>query len=103
MYAVIRTGGKQYKVAPGETLNIEKIIGGQGDMLDLNEVLLVDDGKSVKVGRPLVAGAVVKCEIVEQGRGPKLIIFKKTRRQGHQKKKGHRQSLTKVVVKEIVC
>ncbi len=103
MYAVIRTGGKQYKVAPGEIINIEKITGDQGDTFDLNEVLLVDDGSNVTIGRPLVAGAMVKCEIVDQHRGPKLIIFKKTRRQGRQKKKGHRQSLTKVVVKEIVC
>ena len=101
MYAVIRTGGKQYTVSPGDVVAIEKIPGEQGDKVNMTDVLLVDDGKEVKVGRPLVAGAAVTLEIVQQAKGPKLIIFKKTRRQGHQKKKGHRQQLTKVLVKEI--
>ncbi len=102
MYAVIRTGGKQYTVSPGDVVAIEKIPGEQGDKVNMTDVLLVDDGKEVKVGRPLVAGAAVTLEIVQQeAKGPKLIIFKKTRRQGHQKKKGHRQHLTKVLVKEI--
>ena len=101
MYAVIRTGGKQYTVSPGDVVAIEKIAGEQGDKVSVNDVLLVDDGNEVKIGRPLVAGATVTLEIVQQAKGPKLIIFKKTRRQGRQKKKGHRQALTRVLVKEI--
>jgi large subunit ribosomal protein L21 len=101
MYAVVRTGGKQYRVQSGSVLEVEKLPGEVGDNIQLSEVLMVADGEKVTVGRPLVDGALVSGEIVAQGRGPKLLVFKKKRRQGYQKTQGHRQSLTKIQVKDI--
>ncbi|MCC6220431.1 MAG: 50S ribosomal protein L21 [Deltaproteobacteria bacterium] len=103
MFAVIRTGGKQYRVEPDSIINIEKIKGEVGDDLMLSEVLLVDNGAEVKVGQPLVEGAAVNIVIMRHGRAKKLIAFKKIRRHGKQVKKGHRQSFTQVRVKNIVC
>ena len=101
MYAVIRTGGKQYKVAPEDVLQIEKIEGAAGDKVTFSDVLMVAGEGSPRVGSPLVAGASVSAEVVEQGRGPKIIIFKKKRRQNYRRKKGHRQDLTTVKIVEI--
>ena len=103
MFAVVRTGGKQYRVEPGVLLNIEKIPGETGDIVELSDVLLLSDGAEVLVGQPKVSGAKVVIEVVRQSKGPKLTIFKKIRRKGHQLKKGHRQSLTRVRIKEIVA
>lgn len=101
MFAVIKTGGKQYRVEPGSVISIEKIAGEVGDKIELNEVLLLNDGAEIKVGRPLVSGATVSLEIVNQTKGPKLKIFKKIRRHGKQLRKGHRQELTQVKVAAI--
>jgi large subunit ribosomal protein L21 len=101
MYAVIRTGGKQYKVAPEDVLQIEKIDGAAGDAVQFSDVLMIGGEGEPAVGAPLVAGAAVSAEVVEQGRGPKVIIFKKRRRQNYRRKKGHRQDLTTVRILEI--
>ncbi|MGC2600848.1 MAG: 50S ribosomal protein L21 [Rhodomicrobium sp.] len=101
MYAVIRTGGKQYKVAPQDVLQIEKIEGAAGEAVQFPNVLMVAGDGEPSVGAPLVSGAVVAAEVVEQGRGPKIIIFKKRRRQNYRRKRGHRQDLTTVRILEI--
>ncbi len=102
MYAVIRTGGKQYKVAPQDVLQIEKIEGAAGDAVSFSDVLMVAGETGPQFGTPLVSGAQVSAEVVEQGRGPKVIIFKKKRRQNYRRKRGHRQELTTVRILEIV-
>jgi large subunit ribosomal protein L21 len=101
MYAVIRTGGKQYKVAPEDVLQIEKIEAAAGDSVQFPEVLMVGGEGEAVVGAPLVAGAAVSAEVVEQGKGAKIIIFKKRRRQNYRRKNGHRQLLTTVRILEI--
>jgi large subunit ribosomal protein L21 len=100
MYAVIRTGGKQYRVAKDDVLVVEKVVGQVGDKLDLSDVLLLG-GDKVTTGTPLVSGASVSVEIVEQGRGPKVIAFKKKRRKNTHRKRGHRQPFTKLKVTGI--
>jgi large subunit ribosomal protein L21 len=102
MYAVIRTGGKQYRVAPNDILEIEKVPGAVGETIELSDVLLVGDEGEVKVGAPLVEGAAVAAEVIEQGRSDKIIVFKKKRRQNYRRKKGHRQELTIVRIVEIM-
>jgi large subunit ribosomal protein L21 len=102
MYAVIRTGGKQYKVAPDDTLQVEKIEGEAGDTVAFADVLMIGGEGEPKIGAPTVPGAQVSAEVVEQGRGPKIIIFKKKRRQNYRRKKGHRQDLTTVRILEIL-
>ena len=102
MYAVIKTGGKQYKVSEGDVLNFEKIEGDKGDTVSFNEVLLVSKDEDVRVGTPFVEGAKVVGEIISQIRGPKIIVFKMKRRKGYSKKTGHRQDLTNLKIKEIV-
>jgi large subunit ribosomal protein L21 len=94
MFAVIRTGGKQYKVAAGDVIKVEKLPVEAGSSIDLSEVLMVTDGGTSTVGTPLVAGATVQAQVVAQDRGPKLIIFKKKRRQNYRRKRGHRQDIT---------
>lgn len=101
MYAIIRTGGKQYQVAAGERLRVEKLAGEVGDTVELDDVLLVANGETVKIGQPTVAGAKVTAQILEQGKGKKVVIFKKKRRKGYQLKKGHRQLYTALEIKEI--
>lgn len=102
MYAVVKTGGKQYRVAKDDVLKIERLPGDEGDIITLEEVLMLGDGAAVTVGAPLVAGASVAAEIVEQARGPKIVIFKKRRRQNYRRKKGHRQLLTIVKITDIL-
>lgn len=102
MFAVIKTGGKQYRVAPDDVLKIEKLAGEAGDMVEFNDVLMVGEGKSTTVGAPLVDGALVTAEVVEQGRARKIIAFKKRRRQNSRRKIGHRQHLTTVKISEIL-
>jgi large subunit ribosomal protein L21 len=99
MYAVIKTGGKQYRVNEGDVLRVEKLDGDVGGKISL-EVLMLGGGESVKVGRPLVAGAMVEAEITGQGRHPKVIHFHK-RKEGYTYKRGHRQPFTELTIKAI--
>ena len=101
MFAVIKTGGKQYRVATDDVLSIEKLDGEAGAQIEFTEVLMIG-GDSVKIGAPLVAGAKVTAELVKQTRGPKLIAFKKRRRKNSRRKKGHRQDLTMVRITNII-
>lgn len=100
MFAVIRTGGKQYKVAKDDVLTIEKVAGEVGGALKLGEVLMLG-GKTAKTGTPLVVGASVTAEIVAQGKGEKVIAFKKKRRKNTHRKRGHRQPFTKIKITGI--
>ena len=102
MYAVIQTGGKQYTVRLGGKLDVEKLDGEAGSEVELTDVLLVADGDAVTVGAPTVSGAKVVAEIVEHGRGKKIIVFKYKPKVRFRKKTGHRQSYTRLAVKEIV-
>jgi large subunit ribosomal protein L21 len=102
MYAVIRTGGKQYKVAKDSVLKIETLAGDVGSKLTIGDVLLVG-GDTPKVGAPLVSGASVECEILEHGQGEKVVAFKKKRRKNTHRKRGHRQHFTKVKVLGITA
>jgi large subunit ribosomal protein L21 len=101
MYAVIKTGGKQYRVSQGERLRVEKLAGNVGDTVTLGEVLLVGAGDGVKVGAPLVSGAKVEAKIVAQDRSPKVIIFKFRRRKNYRRKTGHRQPFTALEITGI--
>jgi large subunit ribosomal protein L21 len=101
MYAVIKTGGKQYRVVPGEKLKIEQIPADVGAEITLDEVLLVGEGESVQIGSPMVAGAQVKATVLAQGRHPKIKIFKMRRRKHYQKHQGHRQNFTEIRIDGI--
>jgi large subunit ribosomal protein L21 len=101
MYAIIRTGGKQYQVSTGERLRVEKIDGNVGDSVELSEVLMVGDGEDVKIGLPTLEGAKVIARIVEQGKARKVLVFKKKRRKGYRVKRGHRQLFTALEIGEI--
>ncbi|MCX7634292.1 MAG: 50S ribosomal protein L21 [Syntrophales bacterium] len=100
-YAVIKTGGKQHRVSPGDTIAVEKIGGTKGEAVVFDEVLMVAAGDDVRIGTPTVAGARVVGEIAAQVKGPKIVVFKMKRRKGYHKKTGHRQHLTRVKVREI--
>jgi large subunit ribosomal protein L21 len=101
MYAVIKTGGKQYVVNEGDTLKVEKLSGEVGSKVQISDVLAVGEGEALKVGTPTVEGAVVTAEILEQDKHKKIIVFKKKRRKGYTKKQGHRQSFTNIKVESI--
>ena len=101
MYAVIRTGGKQYKVAENDILAIERLDGEKDGALKFSDVLALHDGQDLKLGAPFVDGASVTADIVEQSRGAKIIVFKKKRRQGYRRKKGHRQLETVIRITGI--
>ena len=103
MYAIIESGGKQYRAEPGRMLKLEKLDGEKGSQIELTKVLLVADGDTVKVGSPTVDGAKVVSEIVRQGRGPKISVFKFKRRKKYRRHIGHRQALTTGRVKEIIA
>lgn len=102
MYAVIRTGGKQYRVAADEVIRIEKLPGEAGDQVVFEDVLLVGNGEDATIGAPTVAGASVAGEVVEQARARKIIVFKKKRRKNYRRTQGHRQHLTVVRITEIL-
>ncbi|MGE0766992.1 MAG: 50S ribosomal protein L21 [Hyphomicrobiaceae bacterium] len=102
MYAVIKTGGKQYRVATNDTLIIEKLAGDPGSKVEFAEVLMVGGGDAPKFGKPLIDGAKVLAEVVEHGRAKKVIAFKKRRRKNSRRKRGHRQHQTTVRITEIV-
>src|SRR6516162_9422097 len=101
MFAVIRTGGKQYRVAKDDVISVEKLAGEPGATVELGEVLMIGDGAEVAAGTPLLAGASVAATVVEQTRAPKIIIFKKQRRKNYRRKKGHRQQQTVLQIAEI--
>ncbi len=103
MHAVIKTGGKQYRVAEGDVLEIERLVAEPGQTLTFEDVLAVGDGADLQVGAPTVAGARVEVEVLEQTRGDKIIIFKKKRRQNYRRRTGHRQNLTVVRVTGIAA
>jgi large subunit ribosomal protein L21 len=100
-YAVIRTGGKQYRVEPGTLLRIEKLSGEVGSPVEFPEVLLRADDDAVRVGTPTVEGAVVRATVVEQGRAKKILVYKKKRRKNYRRRRGHRQYVTTVRVTAI--
>ncbi len=102
MYAVIKTGGKQYRGAANDKILIEKLEGSAGDQVTFEHVLMVGNGASIDIGAPFVAGATVVGEIEKQARGPHIIIFKKRRRKHYRRRNGHRQDLTSVVISEIL-
>lgn len=101
MYAVVETGGRQYRVSPGDTIDVEKLNGDVGERVTLPNVLMVADGDDISIGAPRLDGARVEAEIVAQKRGKKLIIFKHKRRKGYRRKQGHRQWLTALRVTDI--
>ena len=101
MYAVIKTGGKQYRVTPGEKLKIEQIPADIGAEIVLDHILLVADGDNLKMGRPLVTGASVQAKVLAQGRHDKVRIFKLRRRKHYQKHQGHRQNYTEIEITGI--
>jgi large subunit ribosomal protein L21 len=103
MYAVIKTGGKQYRVSAGQKLKVEQIPADVGAEVTLDQVLMVGEGESVKVGAPLVAGASVKCTVVSHGRHDKVKIFKMRRRKHYQKHQGHRQNYTELRIDSIAA
>jgi large subunit ribosomal protein L21 len=102
MFAVIKTGGKQYRVAAGDTITVEKLKGEPGEVVAFEQVLMLVDGTTTEVGVPAVAGATVAAELVEQTRGAKVIAFKKRRRKNSRRKRGHRQDLTVVRITDIL-
>ena len=101
MYAVVTTGGRQYRVSPGDTIDVEKLTGAVGETVTVTSVQLVGQGAEVMVGAPAVAGVRVEAQIIAQKRGKKIIIFKHRRRKGYRRKQGHRQSLTSLRVTGI--
>jgi len=102
MYAVIKTGGKQYKVAPGEKLKVEQIPADVGAQIVLDQVLMVGDGESVRLGQPTLTGATVQATVVAHGRGDKIQIFKMRRRKNYHRNQGHRQGFTELQIDGIV-
>ncbi|MFZ1982113.1 MAG: 50S ribosomal protein L21 [Smithella sp.] len=101
MYAIIKTGAKQHRVAEGDVLSVEKLDGNKGDEVVFNEVLMLSNDNEVKIGKPFVDGAKVVGQIIAQKKGPKLIVYHMKRRKGFHKKTGHRQSLTSMKITKI--
>jgi large subunit ribosomal protein L21 len=101
MYAVIQTGGKQYRVAEGETLRVEKLAANPGDKLSFSPLLFADDGGNVQIGKPNVSGIQVEAEVLQDGLGKKIIIFKYKRRKSYRRKTGHRQPFTALKIVSI--
>ncbi|MDA8163079.1 MAG: 50S ribosomal protein L21 [Desulfobacteraceae bacterium] len=101
MYAIIKTGGKQYKVSAGEALRVERLNHEIGAEVEITDVLMVVNGADIKIGAPVVTGAAVRASVVEHGLGKKILMMKKKRRKGYKLKKGHRQPYTTLEIKEI--
>jgi large subunit ribosomal protein L21 len=101
MYAIVATGGKQYKVQEGDVLRVEKLTGAVGDEVAFDQVLLVGAGEEVRIGQPVVEGALVKGTIVQQGKNKKILVFKYKRRKRYRRKQGHRQPFTAVKIDAI--
>lgn len=102
MYAVIETGGKQYRVQEGDTIFIEKVAGNEGEDYSFDKVLLISNDEDIKVGKPYVEGVSVNGTILEQGKGKKIVVFKFKRKKDYRKKQGHRQPYTKVKIEKII-
>jgi large subunit ribosomal protein L21 len=100
-YAIIKTGGKQFRAEPGKTLRVPTMLGDAGTAVEFNEVLLGSDGKTAKVGVPMLKGAKVTAEIVKHGLGEKIVVFKFRRRKNYAKKQGHRQGFTEIRINDI--
>lgn len=103
MYAVVKTGGKQYRVTPGDSIEVEKLPHEVGEQVELDQVLLVVDGSGAEIGRPLVEGARVKATVTRQAKGRKVIIFKYSAHRRYRRKRGHRQTFTRLRIDEIVA
>ena len=103
MYAIIETGSKQYRVSEGDVIKVEKLKGNVGDAVEINDVLLIKKENETKVGNPMISNAKVVGEIVETGKGKKVIIFKFKRRKNYRRKRGHRQPYTTLKINQIVC
>ena len=103
MIAVVKTGGKQYKISEGDVIEVEKLDGNVGDTISLDKVLICGEGDSIKVGTPYLNGCTIACEVTEQFRGKKIIVFKKHRRKNYRRKNGHRQSLTRLKITGITA
>lgn len=101
MYAIIQTGGKQYRVQEGDTLFVEKLDVAEGDLLAIEDVLAVSNGDNLTIGEPLVEGAKVEAKVLEQGKAKKIIVFKYKRKKNYRKKQGHRQPYTKLLIEKI--
>ena len=101
MYAVVQTGGKQYRLGVGDNVRVEKLAGELGEVVELPQVLVIGDGEKVSIGDPVIAGASVKAEIVNHGRDKKIRVFKMKRRKKYRRTQGHRQSFTQLRVTEI--
>ena len=101
MFAVIKTGGKQYKVSSNDVIKVEKLDCEEGQVITLDDVLIVSDGKKTTIGEPLVKGATVTAEVLEQTRAPKILVFKKKRRHMYRRKNGHKQHITVLRIKDI--
>jgi large subunit ribosomal protein L21 len=101
MYAIVNIAGKQYKVAEGDKLQVARLSSEVGDKVNFDNVLLTDDGKNIRIGKPAVKGAVVSAEILEHGRLKKILVYKKKRRKGYQRKNGHRQDFSSIKVNSI--
>lgn len=104
MYAIVKTGGRQYKVAPGDIVTVDRLDGEIGSEIILSEVLMIVDPQkdSIEVGRPVVSGSSVSAEIADQTKGDKVVVFRSRRRKGYRKKNGHRQPLTRLRIKDIL-
>jgi large subunit ribosomal protein L21 len=102
VYAIIVTGGKQYRVSPGDVLRVERLPGERGAEVVLDQVLMVNDDQELKVGQPLVANASVRGQILRQGQGKKILVYKKKRRKNYRRKQGHRQLYTALQIQEIL-
>ena len=103
MYAVIKTGGKQYKVAPGDVFRVETLDAKKGDLIEIKDIYMIADGDNVSVGKPTLATAKVTAEVMGDGRGEKILIFKHRRRKGYRRTNGHRQNFTSIKVKDIIA
>lgn len=103
MYAVIKTGGKQYKVSPGDVVRVESLEAKKGDTVEITDIYMIADGDKMSVGKPMLASSKVTAEVVDEDRGEKLLIFKHRRRKGFRKTNGHRQNYTAIKVKEIIA
>ncbi|MAD24100.1 MAG: 50S ribosomal protein L21 [Verrucomicrobiales bacterium] len=101
MYAVVQTGGKQYKVAEGDTIEVNRVSGDAGSALTIDNVMMLNQAGSVKIGSPTIEGAKVEAEVIKHTRGPKLIIWKMKRRKGYRNKNGHRQDLSLLKINKI--